>query len=54
MTPVKKKPKKCPDCLFARKEYGQYRCTKHYDFAEDNARAIRQTGVGITSQEKRL
>ncbi len=39
----------CSDCTFERAEYGVYRCTRHYDWSEDNARAIAQTGVGITN-----
>lgn len=38
----------CPDCEHAQ-QYGQYRCATHYDPAEDNARAIAQTGVGINN-----
>lgn len=37
----------CADCEYARREYDQYRCAKHYDYEEDNRRAIEQTGVGV-------
>jgi len=40
-------PTDCPDCNFAREEYDSYRCAAHYDFDEDNLRAIEQTGYGI-------
>jgi hypothetical protein len=41
----------CPDCQQERREYGGWRCSRHYNEAEDNARAIRQTGVGISKAD---
>lgn len=38
----------CLDCIMHRIE-GIYRCPVHYDPVEDNARALWQTGVGITN-----
>jgi hypothetical protein len=48
----------CPDCVWWQQEYESYRCPAHYDFDEDNARAIEQTGYGIsgslTKEERRI
>lgn len=40
--------KQCRDCIFGRKDYGVMWCPMHYDYKKDNARAIRQTGTGVT------
>lgn len=38
----------CADCADAN-EYGNYRCAKHYDEAEDNSNSIRQTGTELNA-----
>lgn len=37
----------CPDCAHQRREYGIWRCARHYDPAEDNARSMQQTGMPV-------
>lgn len=36
----------CRDCLIGKRD-GYWRCPRHYDEKEDNARAIRDTGTGV-------
>jgi hypothetical protein len=37
----------CLECYGLRRNYQVWRCPVHYSWEEDNARAIKQTGVGI-------
>jgi hypothetical protein len=41
----------CRDCRMGKRD-GAWRCLRHYNEAEDNERAIRQTGVGITTDQE--
>jgi hypothetical protein len=39
----------CRDCIMGREQYGVQWCPVHYSADADNARAIEQTGIGISA-----